>query len=93
MEALLKDLRAYKIIFQFLEDRYFRGPSNELGELLSSFSFDARRQPADAAMPQDGERAVEPVDARDHADFGQGLKLSRQERKGRDLSRPPLFRN
>jgi hypothetical protein len=54
----------------------FSRPSNELGELLSSLALLQEGNPADAAMPQDWERAVETVDARDPTDFGDGLKLS-----------------
>ena len=72
----MKDLRAYKIMFQFLEDRYFRGPSDELGELLSSLTLLKDGEPADAATAQDWERAIEAVDSRDPSDFGEGLRLS-----------------
>jgi hypothetical protein len=69
----LKDLRAYKIMFQLLKDRYFRGPSDELGGLLSSLTLLQDGGPADAAMVEDWERAIGAVDSRDPTNLGEGL--------------------
>jgi hypothetical protein len=57
----MKNLEAYKMMFRFLEDRYFRSPSDELGALLSALSLLSDGKPADSAITTDWERAVEAV--------------------------------
>jgi hypothetical protein len=58
----MTDLRAYKIMFRFLEDRYSCLPSDDLGALLGELSLQEDGKPEDLAIVKDWERAVAAVD-------------------------------
>jgi hypothetical protein len=59
----MEELRAYRIMFQFLEDRYNRLPSDDLGALLGELTFQQDGSPNDPAVVRDWERAVEAAKA------------------------------
>jgi hypothetical protein len=50
--------QAYLVMFEFLQQHYERGPTDEIGGLLGSLSLLADGTPADAAMLGDFENAV-----------------------------------
>jgi len=52
---------AYKTMVQFLEDRYNRLPSDELGGLLGELSLLADGKPADPAVASEWQRAADRV--------------------------------
>jgi hypothetical protein len=54
----MTEIQAYKIMFRFLEDRYFRLPSDDLGGLLGELSLQEDGKPGDPAIMKDWERAV-----------------------------------
>lgn len=54
----MRDLRAFKNMFRFLEDRYSCLPSDDLGALLGELSLQEDGNPADLAIIKDWERAV-----------------------------------
>ncbi len=58
------ELRAYRIMFRFLEDRYSRLPSDVLGTILSDLSLGiwADGAPGDPAVIAEWERAVAAID-------------------------------
>jgi hypothetical protein len=58
MPALDTQTAAYKMMVQFLEDRYNRLPSDELGGWLGELSLLADGKPADSAVIADWHRAV-----------------------------------
>ncbi len=57
----MKELNAYKIMSRFLEDRYFRCPSDDLGAPLSALMLQEAGEPADRAIIKDWEQAVQAV--------------------------------
>ena len=59
----MKDLRAYKIMFRFLDDRYSRHPSDDLGALLGELDLRDDGNPGDLAIVEDWERAVAGVES------------------------------
>jgi hypothetical protein len=54
----MKDLRAYKIMLRFLEERYSRLPSDALGAPLGELDLRDDGSPGDLAIVEDWERAV-----------------------------------
>ena len=54
----MKELSAYQVMFQFLEDRYRRLPSDELGNLLGEMQLAQDGQPFDPAVGEDWDKAV-----------------------------------
>lgn len=59
----MKHLRAYKIMFPFLEDRHLRLPSDDIGGLLGELTLLEDGKPADQAIIKEWEQAVEAVSA------------------------------
>lgn len=59
----MTELKAFKIMFRFLEDRYFRLPSDDLGALLGELTLLADGNPTDQAIVRDWEQAVASVNA------------------------------
>jgi len=59
----MTDLRACQIMFRFLEDRYFRLPSDAIGALLGELNLQQNGNPMDLAIIRDWEQAVAAVDA------------------------------
>lgn len=59
----MKDFRAYKIMFRFLEDRYSRLPSDDLGALLGELNLREHGNPCDLAIIEDWERAAAGVES------------------------------
>ncbi len=57
----MRQMTAYKTMVQFLEDRYNRLPSDELGGLLGELSLLPDGKPADSAVTADWHRAVDRV--------------------------------
>jgi hypothetical protein len=57
----MKNLAAYKMMLQFLEDRYDRLPSDALGGLLGELALHSDGRPGDPAVDADWERAVDLV--------------------------------
>ena len=57
----MRDLKAYKAMFHFLDERYSRLPSDALGGLLGELNLElwSDGQPADPAIVAEWERAVE----------------------------------
>jgi len=55
----MKDLMAYRTMFRFLEERYSRFPSDELGALLGELQLAADGKPFDSAIIAEWDRAVE----------------------------------
>ncbi len=57
----MRDLKAYKAMVHFLEDRYTRVPSDALGGLLGELNLDlwADGDPADPAIVAEWERALD----------------------------------
>lgn len=59
----MDELLAYRMMFQFLEDRYNRLPSDDLGNLLGELTLQRDGKPNDPAVVAEWERAVEAVKA------------------------------
>jgi len=57
------EARAYKMMFRFLEDRYFRLPSDDLGALLGELAIQEDGRPGDPAISHDWEQAVSAINA------------------------------
>lgn len=57
----MKELHAYKIMFRFLEERYFRLPSDDLGALLGELMLETDGKPRDLAVVKEWEQAVAEV--------------------------------
>ena len=57
----MKDLMAYQTMFRFLEERYSRFPSDQLGALLGELQLAADGKPFDSAVIAEWDRAVESV--------------------------------
>jgi hypothetical protein len=55
----MTELRAYKIMFRFLENRYFRLHSDDIGALLGEMNLQQDGKPMDLAIIRDWEQAVE----------------------------------
>ena len=55
----MKNLRSYRAMLHFLEDRYTRLPSDALGGLLGELALQDDGLPADRAVIADWERASE----------------------------------
>jgi hypothetical protein len=53
--------QAYRAMFLFLEKRYFRLPSDDLGALLGELTILDDGSPADPAVAQEWARAVQSV--------------------------------
>ena len=60
-DTMLSVRQAYFVMFEFLRQRYERGPTDEIGGLLGSLSLLPDGQSADAAMLTDFEEAVTAV--------------------------------
>jgi hypothetical protein len=63
----MKEPLAYKAMFQFLDDRYRRLPSDELGNLLGEMQLASDGEPYDPAVTEDWDAAVAAVQAEDTA--------------------------
>ncbi len=59
----LSEHEAYLAMYAFLSDYYERGPSDEIGNLLSSLSLLPNGSPADPAFASDWEKACRAVHA------------------------------
>jgi hypothetical protein len=57
----MKELHAYRIMFRFLEDRYFRLHSDDIGALLGELALQEDGRPGDLAVIRDWEQAVDAV--------------------------------
>jgi hypothetical protein len=55
----MREIKAYKTMFQFLEQRYRLLPSDALGSLLGDLHLLEDGEPADPAMAQEWDEAVE----------------------------------
>ena len=55
----MKERLAYKTMLQFLEERYRLLPSDALGSLLGDLQLLADGEPADPAMTEEWDQAVE----------------------------------
>jgi hypothetical protein len=67
MKEKLDVLEAYKCMFEFLREYYYRkGKPDELGDVLSDIQLLESNIPADPAMWEDWIEAVEKVLATDH---------------------------
>jgi hypothetical protein len=55
----MKEQEAYQIMFRFLEARYFRLPSDALGQLLGEMQLSDDGLPFDQAIVRDWNAAVE----------------------------------
>lgn len=63
-DNVMTELRAYKMMFRFLEDRYSRLPSDDLGGLLGELQLDrGDGKPFDSAIIKDWEKAVDAVNS------------------------------
>jgi hypothetical protein len=60
-EATLTPRQAYLVMFEFLRQRYERGPTDEIGGLLGDLSLLPDGGPADPALVGDFEQAVATV--------------------------------
>jgi len=74
----MKDLMAYQTMFRFLEDRYFRMPSDALGNLLGELQLAADGKPFDSAIIAEWDKAVESV----QRESGPGNKPQLHRRAG-----------
>src|SRR5437763_3024346 len=59
--TLLTPRQAYLAMYEFLRQRYERGPTDKIGGLLGSLSLLPDGEPADAAMLGDFDNAVAAV--------------------------------
>jgi hypothetical protein len=59
--------RAYEIMFRFLEDRYFRLHSDDIGALLGGLVMHDDGKPRDPAITRDWELAVRAIEAHEDA--------------------------
>jgi hypothetical protein len=57
----MRESLAYEMMFQFLEERYRLLPSDALGSLLSDLRLLDDNEPADPAMAEEWDSAVEAV--------------------------------
>ncbi len=62
----MKELQAYKIMIRFLDDQYFRGGWDDLAALLGSLALLEDGNPADSAMVDDWNKAVEATSKLEH---------------------------
>jgi hypothetical protein len=54
----MKEPLAYQAMFRFLDERYRKLPSDELGALLGELQLSADGEPFDPAVTEDWNRAV-----------------------------------
>ena len=57
----MRESLAYQTMFRFLEERYFRLRSDELGALLGELSLLSDGRPRDTAIAAEWDKAVEQV--------------------------------
>lgn len=59
----MKELKAYRMMFRFLADRYDRLPSDTLGGLLGEMQLAEDGEPFDPAIGQEWDEAVTAFEA------------------------------
>ena len=74
----MKEPLAYQAMFRFLEERYFRLPSDALGGLLGEMQLTEDGQPYDPAIVEEWDRAVQSVEQTS----GFAVPVQRQRRAG-----------
>ena len=57
----MKEQLAYQMMFRFLEERYFRLPSDALGQLLGEMQISDDGLPFDQAVVKDWNTAVDQI--------------------------------
>ena len=69
----MRDLKAYRAMFHFLDERYKRLPSDALGGLLGELNLElwGDGEPGDPAISAEWERAVEKAEGELAAQDGQ----------------------